>query len=280
MKSKNLLLSALCVVLSAPYALSQDGKPAKESDDVELLAPDRPGLGEAIGIVQPRQVQLETGFLYNEVRSNYARWQLVTYNQTLVRAGISRTTELRLDYNLVQESFTTFSTFGSFKVSSPTAFVPFRVGFKTRLLENKKWIPTVAFVTMVGLPWTAGDYFRPTSISPTMELSFANPINKWLTICYNVGASWDGINVNPLWYYAASFEFLFNERWGTYLQTHGNVIRGAHAQWANQTGIMFYPTKNIQLDIAGGISYLERGQAADQNVPFFITGGISWRLPR
>lgn len=290
-------LAIVFVVLGIYQLASQDSIP-KPAEKIQLIAPDRPGLGEAVGIVQPRRVQIESGFAMTQISNYDSRWQQIAYNQTLVRLGITQRTELRLDFAYVGENYRsrnrTVSASTPFFMkldddryqaseqldSASMGFVPWRLGFKTCLVENKGWIPTVAFVTMVGIPATASREYRPDEISPTMELSFANPINDWLTICYNVGASWDGSSSTPLWYYAASSEFLWNDKIGAYLQFCGNTMRGTPTEWANQLGIMYYPTPNIQLDIAGGLTYLNAGEDVSYQTPFFLTAGIAWRLPR
>lgn len=263
----------------------------KAQDSTETIAPDRPGFGDAVSIVPLKNLQVETGFWYEADKATPLTVRGIGLNSTLLRYGLGDKVELRFDYNLWQNR-TTSSQVPAVPEVVETGFFPLRLGMKALLVENKSWIPTVTFIGMLGFPRVATDAFQPSYLSPDLQLSFANPVNDWLTICYNLGASWDGDNPNPENYYALSTEFSFSDKIGAYLQGHGSFQRtslgGGKVSTTQQTfaeaGLMFYPKANIQVDLSGGIRVSEYDEewifyGAERNY-YFLTAGLSWRFPR
>lgn len=260
-------------------------------DSTETIAPDRPGFGDAVSIVPLKALQVETGFWYEEDKVLPTTTRGIGLNSTLLRYGLGEKVELRFDYNLWQNRVSSTRRPGESEVVE-TGFFPLRLGMKALLIENKSWIPTVTFIGMLGLPGSATGAFQPAYLSPDLQLSFANPVNDWLTICYNLGASWDGDNPNPETYYALSTEFSFSSKIGAYLQGHGssqkNSSPGAGASSTHQifteAGLMYYPKVNIQIDLSGGIKVSEYdGDWTSYNANrsyYFATAGLSWRFPR
>jgi hypothetical protein len=181
--------------------------------------------------------------------------------------------ELRFDYSLWQEK--------SDNEAYITGFQSARIGVKAALLENNGAIPAVTFIGMTGFPFSTSKVFRAKSINPSMELSFANPLTNWLTLCYNLGVAWDGENKNPAYYYALSLEMSLFDKFGGYIQGHGDVQRMDLAGTVDQLkqsfaegGIVYYPKKNIQLDISTGASI------RTANIYSFLTLGCCVRIPK
>lgn len=263
----------------------------KAQDSTETIAPDRPGFGDAVSIVPLKNLQVETGFWYEADKATPLTVRGIGLNSTLLRYGLGDKVELRFDYNLWQNR-TTSSQVPAVPEVVETGFFPLRLGMKALLVENKSWIPTVTFIGMLGFPRVATDAFQPSYLSPDLQLSFANPVNDWLTICYNLGASWDGDNPNPENYYALSTEFSFSDKIGGYLQGHGSFQRtslgGGKVSTTQQTfaeaGLMFYPKANIQIDLSGGVRVSEYDEEwiffGPERSYYFVTAGLSWRFPR
>lgn len=259
----------------------------KAQDSTETIAPDRPGFGDAVSIVSLKQLQIETGFWFESDRDRPVTTQGLGLNSTLFRYGISDQVELRLDYNLWRIRVETPRN-----LDKSTGFFPWRFGMKAALCSNKGALPAVTFIGMMGMPWSASEDFKPDAVSPDLQLSFANAINEWLSICYNLGTSWDGDNPNPETYYALSTEFSFSPKIGAYLQGHGSSQRSSSPgtgfsnthQIFTEAGLMYYPKANIQIDLSGGIRVSEYdGDWSSYNTNrkySFGTLGLSWRFPR
>ncbi|WP_421796522.1 transporter [Haliscomenobacter sp.] len=263
----------------------------KAQDTTSIIASDRPMFGEAVSIVPHKSLQVETGFWYSEENTRVASTRGLGLNSTLLRYGIGEKVELRFDYTLWQNRVRHSEDPVSAEVVQ-TGFLPIRFGMKANLIENKSWIPAVTFVGMLGLPQIATDVFQPAYLSPDLQLSFANRVNNWLTISYNLGARWDGDNPNPSNYYALATKFNFSSKVGAYLQGHGTFQRtslpAGESTIAQSTfgeaGLMFNPKPNIQIDISGGVRVSEYDTKwifynAERNY-YFATVGLSWRFPR
>jgi hypothetical protein len=263
-------------------------------EEVELIAPDRPGFGDAISIIPKKQLQVETGFWFDQDNQALSGLNVQTtgigINSTLLRYGLSEKIELRFDYSVLHEK--TVESYFGINVNKQTGLLPCRVGMKAALTENKGIIPAITFVGMIGMPWTSSVNFRPKYVSPDLQLSCSNQVNSWFTICYNLGSSWDGDLPNPQHYYALSGEFAPSDKWGGYVQVHGSLQNFKGTPSGTQTdhllyseaGLMYYPKKNIQIDLSGGtkIGEFSGGNSVSngEHSYFFTTAGLSWRFPR
>lgn len=257
-------------------------------DTIETIAPDRPGYGDAVSIVPFKQLQIETGFWFEQDKGNSLVNTGLGLNSTLFRYGLAQKIELRLDYN-IWKNRTVFreQNIPDFK---ETGLFPLRVGMKAALTENSGWIPSITFIGMLGLPWSATNNYRPGYLTPDLQLSFAHVVNDWLSICYNLGSSWDGHNPNPQNYYALSTEFSFSEKIGAYLQGRDSFrslsdrgkVTTDHL-FFTEAGLVYFPKANVQIDLSSGVKvaeYASGWKSAKEHSYFFISTGLSWRFPR
>lgn len=273
MLKKLLFLAAFATL--APFASSQEA-PATEEDNE--IAPDRPGFGDAVGVVNPKKFQFEAGVQYDiDKPLQGVRNQTFTWTNMLLRLGVMQNVEARLDFNILQSQ----SFINDNKVSNEFGLAPFRIGMKAKFLEAKGARPAMTFIGMFGLPYTATKAFRPNYTSLDLQLSFAHPIAEWLTFCYNIGSAWDGNTPNPQNYYAASFEFRVSPKWGGYIQERGFVQRTVNVAGkydvfnsnGAEAGIMFYPKPNMQVDLSGKLTFHNGSLGI---TPAFVTLGFSW----
>lgn len=278
MRISKLLFSLVC--LSASCSIFAQEKPNVE--EIETIAPDRPGYGDAISIVPAKNFQVETGFQYDADKSNSNTGvQNYTWNTTLLRLGISEHIEARLDWNVVQ----TKTSLNGTQIDKQTGVLPFRLGMKAKISDNKGAIPAVTFIGMMGLPFTASKNMRPSYVNTDLQLSCANSITDWLTLCYNLGLSFDGNQPNPTGYYALSLEFGIGDKLGAYVQGRGfsqrtlNINNSYDFDNSNavEAGVMFYPKPHIQIDLSGGLTVVNANHGG---TPAFVTAGLSWRFPK
>lgn len=260
----------------------------KGQEVIETIAPDRPGYGDAVSIVPLKNLQVETGFWFEQDKASPLTTSGLGLNSTLFRYGVGKNIELRLDYNLWQSRIK--SSRPRTPEVSETGLFPFRVGMKGALTENSGWVPSITFIGMLGLPWSATNNFRPGYLSPDLQLSFANQVTDWLSICYNLGSSWDGDNPNPQNYYALSTEFSLSEKLGAYVQGRGSFqttreagkVSTEHLLYT-EAGVVFYPKPNIQIDLSSGFKVAEYATewiSINDHSYFFVSTGLSWRFPR
>ena len=131
------------------------------------LSTDRPGVGNDVGVVPINRIQLETGFSYSKGETSY--------NNSLLRYGVSQNIELRLNSNYV-------------KNSDITGFQPFTIGVKMKLFDNKFIFPAISLISQFELPFLAKKNIP--EVTPSYYLLFSNKITSRLTISYNVGAEY------------------------------------------------------------------------------------------
>jgi Putative MetA-pathway of phenol degradation len=262
---------------------------SQEPTETETISPDRPGFGDAVSVMSAGKFQLETGFQWEQSNFSAIFNTDISLNSTLFRYGINERIEARLDYNIVRSSQRIGTTFmNSEEIVSYAGLAPLRLGMKANILKNKGIVPELTFIGMLGMPWTASTNFRPNGVSPDLQLSFSNSINELLTICYNLGLSWNGNDPNPQNYYALSAEFSFNDKFGAYLQGRGSTQKIYNVNSSTyftslytETGLMFYPKKHIQIDISGGLKVKELFSSSVTSLNstyFFATAGLSWRF--
>lgn len=257
---------------------------AQNLEEGEKIASDRPGFGDAVSVLPLRDIHIETGTWFEQDRRDSLLTSGWGINSTLFRAGIFRKTELRMDYNLWNSRTPAVN-------SSETGLYPFRAGLKYHLVYNKGIVPAITFIGMQEFPFTASTNFRPKYPGTDLQLSFANKVNESFALCYNLGSILNFSAEAPVFYYAFAAEFTLTGKLGCYVQSHGTYQDIAEVGAATVTsrflnhvesGLMFYPTHNMQLDLSGGFQALENtGGRYIRNKEvawFFVSAGFSWRF--
>lgn len=253
---------------------------AQNLEEGERIAPDRPGFGDAVSIASTGAMHIETGTWLEQDRNDSLTSLGLGISSTLFRYGLFKRVELRLDYNFWNQVTPAIK-------ESELGLYPIRAGMKLHLLTNKGVLPSITFIGMQELPFTATKNFKPKNLSTDLQLSFANKVSDKFALCYNLGAV---LNESTSYYYALSAEFSLTEKTGYYLQTHSNFQKekGFNGNYTThyihylETGLMFYPNHNAQIDVSGGLKAIEDFEksriSSEQHSCFFISVGFSWRF--
>jgi hypothetical protein len=170
----------------------------------------------------------------------------------------------------LQDNIITTSTGLENKVSGTG---PFYAGFKVKLLDEKSWIPEIAFLGALNLPFTAYSYYKPKYVSPNLRFSFSHTLSDRFSLGYNLGAEWDGDSVNPNYFYSLVLGLSVTKKIGFFAENYGLLVDSLTNEHMFDAGFTFLILPNLQADISGGIGLNE--QATDH----FISAGITWRLP-
>lgn len=257
---------------------------AQNLEEGEKIAPDRPGFGDAVSVVPQGTMHIETGAWVQQDRTDSLTINGYGLNSTLFRIGLFQKTEFRVDYNFWNTRMPSIER-------SEIGLYPIRTGLKYHLLYNKRIRPAITFIGMQELPFTATKNFRPKHPNTDFQLSFANKMNDWFALCYNLGTVLNFADDRPLYYYALALEFTISGKTGCYFQARGssqrlrtgiNKFYAAYYSAFMESGLMYYPNHNMQLDISGGLQAAEN--AAGKNISlrhhtwFFVTAGFSWRF--
>jgi hypothetical protein len=211
----------------------------------ERITADRPDATEAATLTPRHFFQAEFGFgAENMGLHNYN----IIHPTVLLKYGLAKRFELRLENNLVS-SYSLVIPAGTIK---RTGFEPMRIGFRTALWEEKKWIPKTSLLVHFGIPGIASSNFKAQHVAPSFLLAMENTITDKIGIGYNFGVEWDGFSNDPVWIYSVSAGFSLGKRWETFLEIFAFGQEEIFENYLD-TGLGFYLNNNMKLDAYVGV---------------------------
>lgn len=255
-----LIFSAL--VISKFKLYSQDLK--------DELVTDRPDQTESASVVPLKSLQIETGFVRENDATNLIESANFAYTTSLLRYGLFETTEVRVGFEYLGKKSEFLQ---NDSISEISGFSPLYLGFKTKITDEKGFLPEIAFIGGLNLPATAGEKFRPSFTSATMRFSFAHTLCPILSLGYNLGAEWDGEFANTLFLYTLSIGAEITGKLGAFIETFGTWPEEGTSSYQADAGVTYLVLPNFQLDISAGVAL--NNMAPDN----FISFGLSWRIP-
>ncbi len=259
-----LLIKITCAVGISAFSLS-----AWSQEGSSELVTDRPDQTESSGVVPLRHLQIETGFLMSGDRTGELELNSFTYNTTLLRYGLLENFELRAGLEFRSENE---KMLDSGEVNTISGFSPLYVGFKTRITEEKGWIPEIAFLGGVSLPLTAHRQFRALHPAAIMRFAFSHTLSGRFSFGYNLGAEWEA-ETGPGYRYTTARGIGLTEKLGLFLEVFGLFATEAENEHLADAGLTWLLLPNLQLDLSGGVGL--NGAASD----YFISAGFSYRIP-
>jgi hypothetical protein len=248
----------LFILVLAFYGCSFRGYSQKKE-----MNTDRPDQTEETHLVDKRQFQLETGFLYN----NFDTGRSAYISRTSIRYGISK----RLEAGLLIEQGSERDRYIKETVQST---YPLAVRIKALLIENHKWLPDITFIGYLQLPYTTlhtdGGWRRSTSLLA----AFLHEVGNDWKIEYNAGFQQEAFDPDMTWLVNGSVHYILTQKvelfagYFSQFQSHKNPFHNIDA------GISYKIGDNMQIDLAGGSSilYNEPNQ--------FLTAGFSIAIPK
>lgn len=237
----------LCVL---PLAFSQ-------TDELNELTVDRPGIAESPFTVAPGMYQFETGFDY------YSRsaGNLYYLPVMLFRTGLSKGAELRITARQLVDKTDNNSLSG---------IAPLNIGVKVHIIEESGWIPETDILTNLVIP-TGNTSANSGFLGHEILLLFQHDLTPKTAINYNVGYLWSGFLQREIFTGSFCFNYLRTDRSGVFIEYYMFA-----STWPGEQGIdggVTYLLKpKLQLDISAGYSKL------DNQDNFFISSGFSIRL--
>lgn len=241
----------------------------EKTKDYGVIVTDRPDQTESPTLVPKGLLQVETGFMYEEITSDNTKSNTTTFNTTLVRYGLLDNLELRLGLDVAE---TKNSTRNSNFENKFSGLSPLYVGFKIGITEEKGVLPEIGFLGGAFLPFTAATEYKPEGTGGDFRFSFAHTLSENWSFSYNLGAAWDGNSSNVSYVYTTVLGHSITDKIGCYIELYGAFPESDRANHLLDGGFTYLVSNNIQLDLSGGT-----GINTDQD--FFISTGISFRLP-
>ena len=248
MKKRILFIVFSLLVIRFAYA---------QSDQLNELTVDRPGIAESPFTVAPGMFQFETGFDY------YSRsaGNLYYLPVMLFRTGLSKSAELRITArHLVDQTDN----------NSLRGMAPLNIGVKVHIIEESGWIPETDILTNLVIP-IGNTSANSGFLGHEILLLFQHDLTPKTAINYNLGYLWSGYLQREILTASFCFNYLRTSRSGLFIEYY--MFSSA---WPGEQGIdggMTYLLKpKLQLDISAGYSRLNN----EDN--FFISTGFSIRL--
>lgn len=240
----------------------------KAQNDVSELITDRPDQTESSSVVPHKALQLETGFIFENVETNLAKTQSFAYNTTLLRYGLLEKFEIRIGLGNLGESTKLKNT--EIK-SSISGLSPLYAGFKIKIIDEERFKPEIAVLTGIVLPFTAHKNFKPKYSGINLRLAFSHSLSDRFSLGYNLGAEWDGETAVPSYFYSAALGVKLSSKFGLLIESYGLIPEDGNAEHLLDAGLTFLLQPNFQLDASGGVGI-------HNSVDYFISFGFTYRL--
>ncbi len=227
----------------------------------EGIITDRPHIAETPHLVPKGYFQWESGFQYQQTKSLLNRTREITYNTTLVRIGISRRFEGRveLDYLGTQTKRRSNDSL----IQNENGLSGINLASKIFICKQNGFRPEATLLYGIFLPYPGLVYFRPSYTGSEIKFLLVNRLAKWFEFEYNVGVQWDGITKNAAYAYALNNEFEMSKKFFFFLELYGFFYENGNqndqfnGSFTNDhrvnTGIWYRVTPNTQFDLSGGM---------------------------
>ncbi len=224
------------------------------------LVTDRPDQTESSVAVPVGALQIETGFM----QIDNTAFSSTVYNTTLLRYGLFENTELRLGAG--------FETYEDLAIETE-GLAPIMLGFKSRIKEESGFIPEMAVMLELTMPYFGSDDFAPNTTDAKFLASFAHTLSDRMSLGYNLGSVWSNETINQNWVYSAALGYSLLDKVGLFAEFYGGKADRFKPDNAADFGVTWLIVENIQLDLSYGIGLMDLS-ANDS----FLSFGLSMRF--
>jgi hypothetical protein len=189
------------------------------------------------------------------------------YNTSLVRLGIFDNCEFRF---VVEYAGTKIDS--AFHVVPIDGFNPVSIGTKLAVCPEKGIIPQTALNVAVTLPYFGKKEFRPTFLAPSFFLLMQNTLNEKLSLGYNLGLQWDGVQPSATAAYSISLSMTLPAGLGISAECYGFTMENSTSDYYADVSCTYLINNDIQVDLSGGFGL--NTVTPDS----FVAFGLSWRF--
>ncbi|HYX07292.1 MAG TPA: transporter [Bacteroidales bacterium] len=230
------------------------------------MVTDRPTQTESPYTIPKGFLQIEGGFLYEYDNLPVGNTQLFNFSNTVLRFGISDRAEIRAGVNYLK--------FIPVSQQDEIGLGPLQIGSKFRIGEEKGFIPEISLDVTLGLPFTGDQIFKPDYFAPSFLFAFQHTLSPKISLGYNLGASWDGVNPWATGIYSLSCGYSISNKVNVFGELYGSVPEKGDAWHQFDAGMSWLIMRNFQVDVSAGTAL--NAAAPD----YFVATGLSVRLPR
>ncbi len=221
---------------------------------------DRPDQTECPFIVPRKNVQVEIGFTYQQTDRHASS---IFMPSMLSKYGVNEKLELRLITELEQAKENGATDFG---------LNPVKIGFKTKLVEEKGWIPMISFIGHLSLPTIASEKYKAEYYAPSFRFTLQHTLSEKVSLGYNLGAEWDGFTPEPTFIYTLTSGFSLTEKLGSYVEVYGFIPQKDKADHRFDGGFTYLVNNDVMLDISGGAGF------SKSSPDYYTSLGFSFRF--
>jgi len=221
---------------------------------------DRPDQTESPYIVPKNYIQVENGLLFEKQNKNVSTFE---HPSTLWKFGLND----RLEFRLITQ-------FISIKENDSviTGLSPVTFGFKTKLLEEKGWLPMTSFIGHITTSSLAGRKFKTSYIAPAFRFTMQHTLSERMALGYNLGAEWNGEDPQPTYIYTLTTGISITDKLGSYIELYGFLPDGSRPDHRFNGGLTWLLNNNTMIDVSGG-------PGLTSNAPeYFVAMGASFRF--
>jgi hypothetical protein len=230
----------------------------------EGFSADRPGFATPPNIQNSNTLQVETGASFERSTGNGSFYEIFGYNTTLLRYGVNRNFEFR-----VQENYLGIKT----DSTNISGFGPLVLGTKILFTEETKWILSASIMLDLTLPYIGDEHFRPDYLAPSFYLLLQKSFMKKIILCVNAGLEYYGFSPRPAEFVAVNAGYSITEKVSCFLENYNWFTGNAAPRNFLDAGFTWMVRKNLQLDISGGM------RLEDISDYWMISAGVTWRIP-
>ena len=188
-------------------------------------------------------MQIEIGFLLGSSQDNGIKEQQISVPTTLIRYGITKGIELRLQsqYESVKNNITSVKVEG---------LSDLEFGTKIQIFKKENRSTEIAFLSHLVLP-TASRKLTNAKFGTINKFSISHSLSKSFGIGYNLGYNYFGSGPGDLTYSLAIGIGLFGEL-GLYFEPYGEFLNFETHIASFDAGLTYLLQNHIQLDVSLG----------------------------
>lgn len=188
--------------------------------------------------------QLENAFGFKKINISD---KIILLPSTLIKYGLSNFLELRVT-----------TEFQIDNLSNNYSFNPLIIGFKTKILKEKSWIPEMALVSQVAIPKLASKANELDRFAPELQIMMQGNYSDLFSMNYNSGVKWNGFDENLFYTYKFTSNFTFSQKWSCYSEIFGNYSSFQKPDTNINNGIMCLVNNDMFLDLSAGFGISEQ----------------------
>ncbi len=266
------LSDAIPAAAQSPAPEQSKSTQPKDSDDEDLINPDRPGIADGSMVIGAKRLQIESG-IQAEYRHQNGSSEYTLFFPTLLRIGLSGRWEGRIEGN----TFTWKSGFDD-TTNQVSGLSPLSLGFKYHIADSEgARHPSMGAIVRVFPAWGTSD-FRTDHVTGDLRLVADWDFAPKLSLNPNVGVGVyeDGqgeIFIAGL--FALTLNYLPSKKLNLFIDfgLQAPEEKNGDASVIVDAGVAYIVGRNVQLDVSVGTGV--QGQTPPHP---FVSLGVSLRF--